>query len=133
MIQANGKAKTGRPTITLSDDDVATVERLAGKLNIGEIAHILGFSERTLHRRFKDDPRVLAAYQKGHSSAIERVADSLFLKAIQGDTTAQIFYLKTQAGWKETVKVEGTHEHHHHGEQAADEFVSRIRKLAATN
>jgi hypothetical protein len=35
------------------------------------------------------------------------VAQNLIQKARSGDLGAQIFYLKTQAGWKETQRVEG--------------------------
>jgi hypothetical protein len=34
------------------------------------------------------------------------VGGSLFQKALSGDVTAQIFWLKTRAGWSETIKRE---------------------------
>ena len=37
-----------------------------------------------------------------HLGGIAKVAGSLVKKALNGDTTSAIFYLKTQAGWKET-------------------------------
>jgi hypothetical protein len=38
----------------------------------------------------------------GKAETIAKVAGSLVKKALNGDTTSAIFYLKTQAGWKET-------------------------------
>jgi len=41
-------------------------------------------------------------YEKGKSKGIAKVAQSIVNSAIKGNTSAQIFYLKTQAGWRET-------------------------------
>jgi len=51
---------------------------------------------------------VSARYKKGRAKAIGSVSKSLLQKAIAGDNTAAIFYLKTQAGWKETSVVDNT-------------------------
>ena len=47
------------------------------------------------------DPAVYERYKKGKARAIGAVAQGLLKKARDGDTTSAIFYLKTQAGWKE--------------------------------
>jgi hypothetical protein len=45
-------------------------------------------------------------YKKGKSRAIADIAGSLISKARDGDTASAIFYLKTQAGWREVSRDE---------------------------
>lgn len=45
--------------------------------------------------------------EAGKPEAIAKVSSKLFQKALDGDLTAMIFWLKTQARWKETT----VHEH----------------------
>ena len=52
------------------------------------------------------DPEVDARYKRGKAKAIAHVANGLLQKARAGDTTSAIFYLKTQAGWRETTEIE---------------------------
>jgi predicted RNA binding protein with dsRBD fold (UPF0201 family) len=51
-------------------------------------------------------------YKKGRAKAIVDVAGSLLTKAREGDTASIIFYLKTQASWREVSRdeVEGNTE-----------------------
>lgn len=65
-----------------------------------QIAVLIGKSVDTLGRRCREDLDV------GLAEAIAKVAGSLVQKALGGDTTCAIFYLKTQAGWKETNVTE---------------------------
>ncbi len=44
----------------------------------------------------------------GKSKAIAKVAETLYKKAIGGDTTSIIFFLKSQAGWTDRQHVELT-------------------------
>lgn len=101
-------SKGGRPRIELDDEQIGQIEKLAAVLTMEQIADFLGFSERTLRRRFGDDPKVLAAYKRGKQRAIAGVATNLIQQAQSGNTTAAIFYLKTQAGWRETNRTELT-------------------------
>ena len=39
---------------------------------------------------------------------ITKVANALLEQALSGNTTAMIFYLKTQAGWSEKLQIETT-------------------------
>lgn len=101
-------SKGGRPRIEIDGDQVAQIEKLAAVLTMEQIADFLGFSERTLRRRFHEDPEVLAAYKRGKQRAVAGVATNLIQQAQSGNTTAAIFYLKTQAGWRETNRTEIT-------------------------
>lgn len=97
----------GRPKKALTTKQVAQVEALAGVLTQAQIADYFGMSERTLRQRLMDDPEVAAAYQMGRAKTIQDVATNLVMQAKEGNMTAAIFYLKTQAGWKEV----SAHEH----------------------
>ena len=54
------------------------------------------------------DEEIAARYKKGKARAIGAIAQGLINKARGGDTTSMIFFLKTQAGWRETSKIEHT-------------------------
>jgi hypothetical protein len=97
------KANTGgRPRAELTPDQVAEVETLAAVLNQDQICDYLGIPTRTFRAIMQRDEHVSAAYKKGRAKAIGRVSQSLLQNATDGNTTAQIFYLKTQAGWRES-------------------------------
>lgn len=63
---------------------------------------LIGVSEDTLQRYF---PRELAT---GRLDVISQVANKLVEKALDGDTACMTFFLKTQAGWRETNRTELT-------------------------
>lgn len=96
-------SKGGRPKTELTEDQIRELETLAAVLNQDQIADYMGIPVRTLRAIISRDESVSAAYKKGRARAIGRVSQSLLKSATDGNTTAQIFYLKTQAGWKEAV------------------------------
>lgn len=100
------KNKGGRPVIELSEIEVAQVGALAQYLSKEQIADYLGVSRPTFDAILERDDRVSEHYKKGKASAIANVAKGLVQKAIGGNMTAAIFYLKTQAGWTETKQVD---------------------------
>ena len=68
-------------------------------LTSAEIANCIGpegISEATLYKYYGNILKTAV------HSANGKVARALFTKAINGDVTAQIFWLKTRAGFKET-------------------------------
>jgi hypothetical protein len=91
----------GRPRTELTPDQVRELETLAAVLNQAQIADYLGIPDRTLRAIMERDEIVSAAYKRGKARAIQRVAASLIEKAVEGNAPQQIFYLKTQGGWKE--------------------------------
>ncbi len=95
-----------RPRKTLTQDQIREVETLAALLNQDQIADYFGIVRNTFHAICERDPEVLARYKKGKAKAIAHVANGLLQKARNGDTVSSIFYLKTQAGWRETSNVE---------------------------
>ena len=76
---------------------------LAAVLNIEQIADYFGISITTFSEIKKRQPEVSDAYKKGRAKSIQDIGGSLLANARDGNVTAQIFYLKTQAGWSETV------------------------------
>ena len=94
--------KGGRQKTELNEAQIKEIETLAAVLNQDQIADYLSIPSRTLRAIISRDEHVSAAYKKGRARAIGKVSQSLLRSATEGNTTAQIFYLKTQAGWKET-------------------------------
>lgn len=92
----------------LTDDEIDKVEGLAAVLTVEQLADFFGFSADTFRRICKRQPEVMLRYKKGRAAAIGKVAGGLLKDAIEGDQTARIFYLKTQAGWRETTRQEHT-------------------------
>lgn len=95
----------GRPQIMLSPEQVQEVETLAALLNQDQIADYFGIARNTFRAICDRDAEVLARYKRGKAKAIAHVANGLLQKARAGCTTSSIFYLKTQAGWRETAEI----------------------------
>lgn len=86
-----------------TDEELAKIKLYAGLGSTQEqIAAMIGKSVDTL----KKHESVCKALDEGKAETIAKVAGSLVRKALNGDTASAIFYLKTQAGWKETSVVE---------------------------
>lgn len=108
----------GRPFRTLTEAQRVEVETLAALLNQDQIADYLGMSRSTFRGLCNRDEEVAVRYKRGKAKAIAHVANGLLMKARNGDTTSAIFYLKTQAGWRETER----HEHALAGSSGIDGF-----------
>lgn len=63
------------------------------------ICAILGISVPTLLKHYRQE------LDNARDEANAAVGGALFNKAMSGDTTAMIFWLKTRARWKETVDI----------------------------
>lgn len=93
-----------RPKIPIS---LKQVEALAAQgLTRKQIAEALGISPATVYDRQRKDEDFKAAIKRGKAKGIVKVSNALFQQAIKGNITAQIFYLKTQAGWKEKDRLD---------------------------
>lgn len=92
----------------LSKDEIALVSKLAGVLTYEQLADLFGIAQRTFDNIRERQPEVNAAYKRGRAEIIGKVAESLVQDALDGDTTSRIFFLKTQAGWRETAKIDHT-------------------------
>lgn len=91
---------------TLTDEQKAEVETLAAVLTAEQVADYFGIGRRTFYSMMQRDEEIAARYKRGKAKAIGVIAQGLINKARAGDTTSMIFFLKTQAGWRETSQVE---------------------------
>ncbi len=96
----------GRPEIELTQKEIEEVELKAETLTCEQIADHFGFSHVTFQNIRKRQPEVAFAYKRGRAKVIDDIASSLIKNAKAGDTTSQMFFLKTQAGWRETQSIE---------------------------
>jgi hypothetical protein len=85
-----------RKTFPVTDAMRERVRRLAG---VGvpqhDIAAIIDCDEKTLRKHFRIE------LNRGVAEANAAAASYLFAKVKEGNVTAQIFWLKTRAGWRE--------------------------------
>jgi len=65
-----------------------------------DIAKIVGCAPKTLRKRFRDE------LDRGVAEANATISGSLFASAKGGNVTAQIFWLKTRAHWRERLTAD---------------------------
>ena len=94
-----------------------------------DISRVVAIDAKTLRKHYRDE------LDLGTAKANAQVAGFLFNSARNGNVTAQIFWLKTRAGWKETPS-----EHRHVGafgtfdvHEMSDEALERIVFGASPN
>ena len=111
--------------------DLKQVESLAANgLTHEQIAAALGISESTLTKRKKENTDFTDAIKRGKAKGIALVTNKLMESIKGGNMTGMIFFLKTQAGWKETNVQEHTGEIVTRG-LSDDELDRRIAELGA--
>lgn len=116
-----------------TDEQISKIRLYAGLGSTQEqIASMIGISVDTLSKNMT----TRNAWETGQAETIAKVAGALVRKALSGDTASAIFYLKTQAGWRETVRNEHTGAdggpiQHEQVTADADDFARRIAGLAA--
>lgn len=65
-----------------------------------DVARILGIDSKTLRKYYRDE------LDLAKCKANATIGGALFNKAKAGDTSAMIFWMKTQAGWRETNNLD---------------------------
>lgn len=99
-----------------------------------EIAKCIGINKTTLLQYFREE------LDTANAKACAAVAGALYKKAMGGDTTAMIFWMKTRAKWSEKIQVESSgpdggpikHEHEHEFKdpiQAARAYKDLVKSL----
>jgi hypothetical protein len=93
-----------------------------------DISAVLGLDPKTLRKHYRDE------LDLGETKANAQVAGFLFNSARTGNVTAQIFWLKTRARWRETpveLKHSGSIGHKDLVEYSDEELMAIIRSGAA--
>ena len=93
--------KDGRPRFIPTDDQkfLVTIMSSTGVPHERQ-AKAIGVNSKTLRKYFKEE------LQLGRNRAHAEIAGALYKRALDGNVPAQIFYLKTQAGWREAQRLE---------------------------
>ena len=87
----------GRPKWIPDELVCRKAQEMASKgLTVMQIAHCLGVSHTTVYERQNEYPEFSEAIKKGRAEGISQVANKLFEKAVDGDNTCIIFYLKNR-------------------------------------
>jgi hypothetical protein len=92
----------GRPTLKVTDKDRKQVESLSGfGVPIEQISALTcdGIDVKTLTKYFKKE------LISGKAKANSKVGQTLFQKATGGDTSAMIWWSKTQMRWSESQAI----------------------------
>ena len=97
-----------KPTIKFSEDDIRKVEELAASVSKQHLADYFNICFNTLEKIFERQPEASEAFRRGRAMCVISIANSVIKEAQSGNIPAAQFYLKTQAGWKETEKREIT-------------------------
>jgi hypothetical protein len=93
-----------------------------------DISRVVGIDPKTLRKHYRDE------LDMGETKANAQVAGFLFNSAKNGNVTAQIFWLKTRAKWRETpleLKHSGSIGSRALCEYSDEELMAMIREGAA--
>lgn len=94
MDKPRGK---GRPKFEVTPEVIENCEKWASQgLTMEQIAQSLGIHQRVLYKKKADETELDEAIQRGRAKGIQAVTSALFQKAMAGDNTAMIFYLKNR-------------------------------------
>ena len=95
------KDKGGRPSHVPDDKTRKTVEAMSSYgIPQEDIAKVIGLDPKTLRKHYEYE------LDTAEIKANAQVAQRLYQKCMNDDTSSIIFWLKTRAQWKETIKQE---------------------------
>jgi len=107
-----------RPKFEITQEVIDKAEMLASQgMYKDQIADCLGICYDTLNEKSKMYPEFSSALKRGKAAGIALVTQALLNNIQIGNVTAQIYYLKCQAGWREK------------DDNASEETTSLMQKL----
>lgn len=110
-----------------ADTVISRIDDLKG--NVSAVATTLQVSRTTLYKFIAKHPKVKTALDEAREKMIDNVESALYSKALNGDTVAMIFFLKTQG--KRRGYIEGIEHTGPNGgpiELSWKQFVDQARK-----
>lgn len=102
------KGRAGRKRIKFTEEDYLNIEKWSGNgLSEKQIAELLNTSTSTISRRKTERGRFDKALKTGRAKSIAAVTNALYTSALDGNTTAQIFFLKNRdsGSWMDKAEV----------------------------
>ena len=104
--------KVGRPKFVVTKQMCDKAEAYAAQgLTQEQIAMALGIGLSTLYEKQNEFTEFAEAIKRGKGKGIQTITNRLYEKALEGDNTAMIFYLKNRAGWQDKIEKETIVEH----------------------
>jgi hypothetical protein len=86
----------------ITPDMLERIEELSKiGLNQEDMANDLGMSASTFYERMKENPQISERIKRGRIGTTKLIANKLIEKAVNGDTTCMIFYLKCIGKWND--------------------------------
>jgi hypothetical protein len=119
----------GRPAFEPTEHERIQVAAMAGYgLPHTHIAALIrnGIDDDTLRKWFSSE------LEQGKAKANLKIGQTLFQKAVNGDTTAAIWWSKTQMGWRESVRLDHTSSDRSMSPQSASDAVLEAVALGKT-
>ena len=97
-------------------------------LTYEQIAHNMGIGLTTLKEWRQKEPTISSTLKKGREVVDYEVENALLKSALEGNTTAQIFWLKNRKpnNWKDRVETDEDKE----AVANASQVIAKIRKVA---
>jgi len=95
----------GRPAHEPTDQQRRQVEAMAGYgIPHLDMAAVIGIDRKTLEKHYRRE------LDTGSTKATAKIAESLYRQAVEGNTSAAIFWMKARAGGSEKTRHEVTGE-----------------------
>ena len=111
MAKAKSKNPMGRPPFEVTDEVLSNVTQYMSQgLTVDQCARMLGISKSTMMLHQANNSDFSDAIKSGKVRGITAVTNTLFNKAVEGDNTSMIFWLKNrgEGEWIEKVVTDNT-------------------------
>jgi hypothetical protein len=94
-------------TIRLTEEQIKMCAKYAAVgLTYDQMSALCDVSPATFDEILNRQPEARQAIEKGRSSGIGGIANTLYQQAMKGNTAAAIFYLKVKGRWAEPKEVD---------------------------